>query len=270
MVFRPSTAVSVTVDIFADGADHDTATPLGSATSTAHYTGSTYFNGEGFLLTFPDLEALDPSHQHSAGYKGWQPDRVRITYIQDIPVFGNIPGETGSTYSFAITSSIDVASSLDKSTTGAYSDTFFDTNINGYHLIAVRSLSGGDHRADWGLESSLTSSVIAVYATGANHATATPLIVLSAPHAATGGFYTGPFGIDLDVSEANIDTFESLAEQVGDDFSTSEKYAISDANYEVWQGTETVPLILSGTGLYRVVATSPSGTQVISNEIEIT
>ena len=202
------------------------------------------------------------------------PDRVEMFYgTPPEYIFNNIPGETGSTYSFNVTVTTDLAAAQDKANLYSYDNTF-NANLNGYNVVSDNFNDGSQDRLTYGLPIGTTTgssldSFIAFYADGANHSTADPIAMFD------GGFSGGHTQwngatVTLFTDATQRGALSAIADATGTQFSNNSPIGIADANFELWTGTRELPTITSGVGTYRVVVTSPAGTQVISNEIEIT
>ena len=215
-----------------------------------------------FTATFTDIES------DSFGYQ-WQ-----MQPAADGSTFTDIAGETGATYGFTATTvtvnDIDSASDLSDLT-----DSSFDSKV-----VLILKTTGDFTDADavyWAADESVpssTDSVIAIFDTGADHRTATPLIVFRA------GFRSSPSSVwnnlssfYRDINDFDASSLSSVAVATTDPLD----YTIPDANIEIWIGSYSsaaVPSVpaFDRPGLYRTVVTATEGntTPVNSNDIELT
>ena len=183
-------------------------------------------------------------------------------------------GETGSILGFTWGSS-DVSQAVDKSTLST------STNTGWGQAGAIAILrdvdpqdAGGtaNDRIFWGASATLnTGSVIAFWEDGQDHRFVDPFLTLGDNASSTSSNYGGnAVWQHTSLTTAELEAIKAIS--VNETTSgTSNYYTIPEANWESWEGTQTVPET-EYVGLYRCQVTAVQGdtTPVNSNSIELT
>ena len=230
-----------------------------TVTASADSRSSTGFGvSDDFLSsTFDIVDGLTP---YSGDNYDFPKDRYEIQSVSEVS-FTNLVGETNATLTVPL-GDIDTASAVDKSTVATHTGAGATSTNN------ICNLWQGGPLFEWGTTANNTVSVIAIYADGANHATANPLYALGDPSGASaaGGWSGGGRGTATP-DGTGAEVFANLNDNIAGMVDAAVEW-VPNANVEIWEGVTVLPATPIG-GIYRVIV-SDGTTTTTSDGITIT
>ena len=292
---------SSVIAIFADGADHSTATPVIVFWEASQSSASDTWNPDenGYYETRIDTDIVTAASANAqftqtnafgATFYGFDASRVEIwvgNQYTDATVPRSPGTETNATYSFRAHNAIDISTATTvyseySQTQGPSSSTSLvaasaSSDLNGSALV----MSNGTNQNAWGALSVTTEpSTIAVWNDGEDHSTIDPSLILvdGAGASGTSTFQTSNFfslsgtsvsGYQAGGGHIDISIMGSTADRTGVSINgTFDYFGFDSDRVEIWYGDGDI----EQAGFYRVAVTAATGdtTTVFSNAIEIT